>query len=77
MKTKYKKCRYKGKRMRLHVAMYLDLRGWDSLPEGYVIHHQDFDPTNNVITNLICIPKSMHDKIHSSSRKRNKYGRFV
>ena len=46
----------------------------DKTPKDYIIHHKDFDKTNNAIENLECISKLRHAEIHSkgkcSERKR-------
>ena len=34
------------------------------LPEGYVIHHNDFNPANNNISNLIPKTSSEHSRLH-------------
>ena len=35
-----------------------------AIPKGYVIHHVDFNPLNNDISNLVCITPVEHSKIH-------------
>ena len=35
-----------------------------SIPKGYVIHHIDFDPANNAISNLQMMTQSEHVKLH-------------
>lgn len=74
---KYKSCRYNGERMRKHVAVYLLFNGLDAVPSGMVIHHKDFNRMNNDISNLVCIAKVDHDRLHSAMRKRDKGGRYV
>lgn len=34
------------------------------IPDGYDIHHVDFDKNNNDISNLVALPKSDHQKLH-------------
>lgn len=34
------------------------------IPKGYVIHHIDFDRTNNNIRNLVMIPSDLHKEYH-------------
>ena len=34
------------------------------IPEGYHVHHVDFDKANNQIENLQCLTKKEHSKIH-------------
>ena len=34
------------------------------IPDGYEIHHKDFNRANNDITNLECLSKTEHKKLH-------------
>lgn len=34
------------------------------IPKGYVIHHLDFDRTNNNFSNLLMLPEKLHNKYH-------------
>lgn len=34
------------------------------IPNGWTIHHIDFNSKNNLIENLIAVPKMVHDAIH-------------
>lgn len=34
------------------------------IPDGYDIHHIDFDRNNNDITNLVMLPKKLHQEYH-------------
>ena len=36
-----------------------------SIPRGHVIHHVDFDASNNAIENLSCMSKAEHDALHA------------
>lgn len=38
------------------------------VPDGYVVHHIDGDPTNNDIENLFAMPASEHMRLHVSER---------
>lgn len=38
---------------------------WEHINQNYVIHHIDFDRTNNRISNLVMLPKELHIKYHS------------
>lgn len=35
------------------------------IPEGYEVHHIDFDRDNNRIMNLVLLPKELHNKYHT------------
>lgn len=35
------------------------------IPKKYIIHHIDFDRTNNNISNLVMLPNSLHTKYHN------------
>ena len=50
------------KRTSIHRAVYRYYRG--EIPDGYIIHHIDGNPTNNDISNLQCLTNSEHRKIH-------------
>jgi hypothetical protein len=67
MNKKYYKHRRIGGRqgpMRLeHHLIWETLNG--KIPDGYQIHHIDFDPKNNDIENLALVTVSEHQKIHS------------
>lgn len=40
------------------------------IPSEHVIHHIDGDKQNNNITNLICLTKKEHDKLHAPFRRK-------
>jgi len=46
----------------VHKFIYEKANG--PVPEGYDIHHIDFDRHNNDISNLIAIPRQQHKKYH-------------
>lgn len=52
-------------RKHLHQAIWIDNNG--PIPEGYEIHHIDFNKENNDISNLACITKEEHHKIHKEA----------
>lgn len=41
------------------------------IPDGFVIHHRDFDSLNNRLDNLECLSKESHVKLHAD-RNRGK-----
>lgn len=66
--TYYKVRLYDGTKMRemtLHAAVWTGhtLR---EIPEGFEIHHRDKDHSNNRWTNLFCLFKLDHRKLHDS-----------
>lgn len=50
---------------RLHRYIYEFYNG--KLPDGYDVHHRDFDKNNNDLSNLVALPRSEHMKIHMSN----------
>ena len=50
-------------RKRLHIYVWEYYNG--PVPKGCHIHHKDLDKSNNDISNLICVTKGEHNKIHS------------
>ena len=61
-KTKYYAAFVDGKHMRLH--QYIWIRENGPIPDGYDVHHIDFDKTNNSIDNLVLLTKSEHHSLH-------------
>lgn len=53
-----------GDRKRLHVAIWEQAHG-AKVPPGCVIHHLDWNKSNNNIENLICVTVWEHEKIHN------------
>jgi hypothetical protein len=47
---------------KLHRYIWEELNG--NIPEGYVIHHIDFDKENNCIDNLQCMTREEHTALH-------------
>ena len=66
-KTGYYVCT-SGSRKRLHVAIWEHENGRE-VPSGYVIHHKDWNKTNNSVDNLICITIREHELIHTPPKK--------
>ena len=62
--TGYYVCTTGKKRQRLHVAIWEHEHGV-CVPEGCIIHHLDWDKTNNSIENLICLTVAEHEQVHN------------
>jgi hypothetical protein len=45
----------------LHRLIWTEANG--PIPDGYEIHHEDRDKTNNDLSNLRCLPKPEHSRI--------------
>lgn len=56
-----------GRRRRLHVYVYEHETGC-RVPDGYEVHHKDFDKGNNEFSNLVCITSYDHHMIHAAHR---------
>lgn len=65
---------YKNKKSRYTCTITLHRFLWQfyngKIPEGYDIHHKDFDKENNVISNLELVTKDDHKKIHLSHKTK-------
>lgn len=48
--------------LRLHEEIWRDAHG--DIPEGYEVHHADFDPLNNELSNLACVTIAEHKELH-------------
>lgn len=53
-----------GNRRRLHVEVWERAHGV-RVPPGCVIHHLDWNKSNNNINNLICVSIWEHEQIHN------------
>ena len=42
-----------------------------SIPREYDIHHIDFNRENNEISNLILLPRALHQRLHKSNRSHS------
>lgn len=62
-KTGYYVCT-SGNRKRLHVAIW-EYEHKREVPPGCVIHHLDWNKTNNNINNLICLTVAEHERLHN------------
>lgn len=52
-------------RKRLHIYVWEYYNG--PVPKGCHIHHKDMNKNNNDISNLICVTRTEHNRIHSES----------
>lgn len=59
-------CERKGAKG-LHVAIWEFYSG-KTVPKGFVVHHKDHNPFNNDFSNLECISRSEHLKLHKEDR---------
>lgn len=68
---------YKNKKGRftctisLHRFLWMYLNG--EIPEGYDVHHKDFNKDNNSIDNLQLLTKDEHAKIHLAHKIKKKH----
>lgn len=63
---RYRRQRYKGKRMLKHRVVWL--QAGREIPKGYILHHKDLNPSNNVLSNLQLITRGDHHKLHNPGR---------
>ena len=56
----------------LHKEVYRFYFG--EIPEGYVIHHKDFNPLNNDPSNLQLLSRSKHMEIHAAAKDMSSLG---
>lgn len=68
-KTGYYVCTT-GERKRLHDIMWVkeNTCGMTEIPEGYVIHHIDWNKNHNEISNLTCVSIKGHNIIHNPGK---------
>ena len=57
-----------GKRVRLHIYVWEAFNG--PLPEGWHVHHIDFDKSNNEPENLKAMPEFEHLSLHAQMKDR-------
>lgn len=56
---------------------YVWEKNYGSVPEGYALHHINFDKLDNRIENLQMMPKREHHKLHDRLRKRDNNNRYL
>lgn len=59
---------FDGRRKRLHV--YVWERDHGTVPQGYQVHHIDFNKDNNEPENLVCLSLHEHQSLHMQRRMR-------
>lgn len=57
--------RYAAKRQALHRMIWSAAHG--PIPRGYDIHHIDNNPRNNDLSNLACLSRAEHRRIHGAT----------
>ena len=85
MESNYKSCRYNGKRMRQHRAVFLSIVEKFSFTKAereeymssIVVHHINGDKKDNRRCNLRLMSRRAHARLHSKRQQRNRSGRFV
>lgn len=55
-----------GDRVALHRVIWEEANG--PIPDGFEIHHVDEDKTHNCLTNLECLSKPDHTRLHARAR---------
>lgn len=53
---------------RLHRLVWYNTHG--SIPKGNIIHHKDGNPQNNRLSNLACMTRSEHQRLHHTGRRK-------
>lgn len=77
MESKYKSCRYNGKRMREHRVYLISILPTCARPSEFVVHHIDGNGRNNHPDNLRIMTAREHNRLHSRMRRRDRFGRFA
>ena len=54
----------------VHKLLYETFVG--AIPKGYQIHHKDFNPLNNSLSNLQLLTKEQHHQLHAESELTKK-----
>src|SRR5450759_2897260 len=70
----YRKWRYVGDRKQ--YAQYEHRWVWEQangpIPDGYEIHHRDFNPANNELSNLELVTSEWHNNYHQRLREKHR-----
>ena len=85
MESSYKSCRYNGKRMRQHRAVFMSIVEKFSFTKSereeymsdIVVHHINGDKKDNRRCNPRFLSRRAHARLHSKQQQRNRLGRFV
>lgn len=56
--------RINSKHVFYHHVVWCEHHNRTQIDKGFVIHHCDFDPLNNDISNLICMSMGDHNRLH-------------
>lgn len=56
---------YKHQKLNIYLHRYVWEFYHGTIPKGYEIHHIDFDKSNNDISNLQCLERHEHKKLHA------------
>lgn len=64
-----------GVRIRLHRYVYICEKG--EIPQGYHIHHIDFNKDNNDISNLVALSEYDHLKLHADKNVEDNYEEMI
>lgn len=60
----------------LHRLIWEDFYGCE-VPDGYVIHHRDFNKLNNCILNLQLMRNKDHMSLHKTGKNNHNYGKYL
>lgn len=66
----------KGRHPALHVYIWEKAHGC-KVPDGYIVHHIDFNKDNNTPENLVAMTASEHGKIHGNLLTEERRAEFV
>jgi len=69
------KGRYRRNGKKLHREVWKAFNG--EIPAGYDIHHIDLNLDNNDISNLQCLPKSVHRELHAKLRTGQPHNKVI
>ena len=59
------------KHVPVHQIVICEALGMTEIPEGWVVHHVDMDPSNNDLSNLALLTASAHQRLHNGSQLSN------